>query len=265
MGSYLEAILAFHRARVNADARDIRLMEEAAVRSAEKDPPRPFAASLRRSEVAVIAEVKRRSPSRGELCPDLDASLLAAEYADGGAACLSVLTDSAHFGGSPDDLARARAAVTLPVLRKDFTVSLKDVFDARIMGADAVLLIAAGLNDDELRTFRAAAEGLGMAALVEVHDEHEAERAITCGARLVGVNQRDLHTFDVDGERAARVAKLLPAAAIKVAESGISSAADVARLAEAGFDAVLIGERLVTAHDRGAALRPLAAVRAGGS
>lgn len=260
MGSYLEAILAFHRARAATDSRDVARLEAAAVAAVEEDPPRPFSASLRRSDVAVIAEVKRRSPSRGDLRLELDPALVAVQYAAGGAACLSVLTDSEHFAGSAEDLSAARAAVTLPVLRKDFTVSLKDVFDARIMGADAILLIAAGLSDEEMTAFAEAAVALSMAPLVEVHDEEEAERALTCGASLIGVNQRDLRTFEVDTERALRIGKLLPAGSIKVAESGISSAADVRRLAQAGFDAVLVGESFITSDDARQAVERLTGI-----
>jgi len=205
----------------------------------------------------VIAEVKRRSPSKGDLDPALDPAALAVEYEAGGAACLSVLTDGEYFGGSAGDLVAARSAVALPVLRKDFTVSDRDVLDARVMGADAVLLIAAALDDDDLARFHALTRSLGMDALVEVHDEAELARALDVGATLVGVNQRDLSTFEVDGDRAERVASAIPAGVLAVAESGIDGPAAARRLADAGYAAVLVGEALVRAGDRGAAVRAL--------
>jgi indole-3-glycerol phosphate synthase len=207
--------------------------------------------------VAVIAEVKRRSPSKGDLAPDLDPVALARAYAAGGAACLSVLTDVEFFGGSPDDLAAARAACALPVLRKDFTVSALDVADARVMGADAVLLIAAALDDAELHDLMALATELDLDALVEIHDEAELDRAVAVGARLVGVNQRDLVTFEVDTARAVRMAPQMPAGVVRVAESGIAGAADARVLADAGYHAVLVGELLVTSGDPEAAVAAL--------
>jgi indole-3-glycerol phosphate synthase len=180
-------------------------------------------------------------------------------YAEGGAACLSVLTDSEFFGGSPDDLRAARAATKRPVLRKDFTVSPADVCDARLMGADAVLLIVAALDDAELRDFHALAGEVGLDVLVEIHDEAELERALAAGATLIGVNQRDLVTFQVDNERAVRVGKAIPPSVGKVAESGIRGPADARALHEAGFDAILVGESLVTSADPAAALTALRA------
>jgi indole-3-glycerol phosphate synthase len=187
---------------------------------------------------------------------------MAKTYAEGGADCLSVLTDDEFFGGSTNDLREARvAAPGLPVLRKDFTVSEADVYDARAMGADAVLLIVAALDDTELATFRQLAGQLGMAVLVEVHDDEELERALGAGADLVGVNQRDLRTFEVDRARAERLAASIPPGVVKVAESGIGGAADAAALAGAGYDAVLVGESLVTAPDPAAAVRMLKGAR----
>jgi indole-3-glycerol phosphate synthase len=205
-----------------------------------------------------VAEVKRRSPSKGALAPELDPAGLASAYAAGGAACLSVLTDRDFFGGSADDLAVARAACDLPVLRKDFTVSPRDVADARLMGADAVLLIAAALDADELAELHALAERLGLDALVEVHDERELAVAVDVGAALIGVNQRDLVTFEVDTDRAVRLAGHMPSQVVAVAESGIRGPADARRLAEAGYHAVLVGESLVTATDPAAAVHALA-------
>jgi indole-3-glycerol phosphate synthase len=183
--------------------------------------------------------------------------VLAKDYEAGGAACLSVLTDERYFGGSPADVAAARAAVDLPVLRKDFTVAEADVCDARIMGADAILLIVAALDDVELRSFRALAAELGLAALLEVHDEHELERAVAADADLIGVNQRDLRTFEVDRDLAARLAAAMPAGVVKVAESGVRDARDATALLAAAYDAVLVGESLVTSGDPAGAVRSM--------
>jgi indole-3-glycerol phosphate synthase len=254
MPSYLADILAAHRADARDDHRD---PDEMADHAATMAPPRDFTGALRASGISCIAEVKRRSPSKGDLDPGLQPDLVAKEYVAGGAACLSVLTDERFFGGSIDDLVAARDASGLPVLRKDFTVQEADVVDARLMGADAVLLIAAALDDEELARFQARADALGLAALVEVHDEAELDRALAAGARLVGVNQRDLRTFTVDQDRAAALAAHIPADVVAVAESGIRDGAEARRLADAGYDAILVGETLVRAPDRAAALRTL--------
>ncbi|MEY2476057.1 MAG: indole-3-glycerol phosphate synthase [Actinomycetota bacterium] len=254
MATYLDEIIASHRAAARADTRPVEGLIEAA-KAAE--PVRPFRAALRADGLSVIAEIKRRSPSKGDLAPDLDPGVLAKDYEAGGAACLSVLTDETYFGGSAADVTAARAAVDLPVLRKDFTVSEADVCDARIMGADAVLLIAAALDDAELVAFRALAGELRLAALVEVHDEAELERAVAAGADLVGVNQRDLRTFEVDRELASRLAERMPADVVKVAESGVRDQPDASALRAAGYDAVLVGESLVTAGDPAEAVRAM--------
>lgn len=209
------------------------------------------------SHLAVIAEVKRRSPSKGDLAAGLDPAVLAATYESAGATCMSVLTDGEHFGGSPADLEAARAACRLPVLRKDFTVDARDVCDARLMGADCVLLIAAALDQSELRDFHGLAREIGLDALVEVHDERELERALSVGASLVGVNQRDLVTFRVDHDRAVRMGAAFPDGVTSVAESGVRGRADAEALRAAGYDAVLVGEHLVTATDTRAALTVL--------
>ena len=213
--------------------------------------------------LAVIAEVKRRSPSKGDLAPDLDPVGLAAAYRQGDATCLSVLTDVEFFGAHPGDLARARDASGLPVLRKDFTVSAHDVADARILGADAVLLIAAALDDAELADFRSLALELDLDALVEVHDEAEMARATALGATLVGVNNRDLRSFQVDLENTERLAALAPADALLVTESGIFTPADVERLEDAGAKAMLVGESLMRQADVEAATRALLGRAAG--
>jgi indole-3-glycerol phosphate synthase len=254
MPIYLEEILASHRARAAADD---RVLGDLVERAHATPAPRDFAAALRGDGLSCIAEIKRRSPSKGDLDPDLQPELVAKEYVAGGAACLSVLTDSDFFGGAAADLAAARQASGLPVLRKDFTVQEADVVDARLMGADAVLLIVAGLEDELLRRCAALADELGLAALVEVHDAQELERALAMGSRLVGVNQRDLRTFQVDHERACALATDIPADVLAVAESGIRDAHDARQLAESGYDAILVGEALVRAQDRAGQLREL--------
>jgi len=254
MPSYLADILTSHRAQARDEGRN---PDELADRARSMPPTRDFASALRGTGITCIAEVKRRSPSKGDLDPDLQPDLVAKEYVAGGASCLSVLTDAAFFGGSIDDLQAARQASGLPVLRKDFTVAEVDVVDARLMGADAVLLIAAALDDGELARFHQRADDLGLAVLVEVHDEAELDRALEAGARLVGVNQRDLRTFTVDHDRARALAARIPADVVAVAESGIRDGDDARRLADAGYDAILVGESLVRATDRAAALRAL--------
>lgn len=256
MATYLDRILDWHRERVDADRRDVAALVE---QCAALPPTRGFASALRGdSRLGVISEVKRRSPSKGDLFADLDPAELASTYERGGASCLSVLTDDAHFGGSAADLAAARAAVPLPVIRKDFTVSALDVCDARLMGADCVLLIVAALSDDELHEFGELAAAIGLDALVETHDEAEVERALNAGSTgLIGVNQRDLVTFKVDQERAVRVAAAIPHDVVKVAESGVRGRADAVALAAAGYDAVLVGEHLVTSGDPAAAVADL--------
>jgi indole-3-glycerol phosphate synthase len=262
MPAYLDTIIAAHRALADEDRRDAGELE---AQAAACPPPRPFAAALTSvsasGRLAVISEIKRRSPSKGDLDLSLDPAAVAAEYESGGAACLSVLTDQAFFGGAPDDLRAARSACSLPVLRKDFTVSAADVCDARLMGADAVLLIVAALSDGELATFLELARRLSLTALVEVHDGDELSRALGAGATVVGVNQRDLRTFEVDHDRAVALAASFPAGIVAVAESGIRDAADAARLADAGYAAVLVGETLVRAGDRRAAVAELVGAR----
>ena len=221
---------------------------------------RGFSARLRidsQAGLAIIAEIKRRSPSKGVLNSDLDPARLATTYEQAGASCMSVLTDEHFFGGSVDDLQRARAATRLPVLRKDFTVSLHDVCDARLMGADCVLLIVAALSPTELRDMHALAIEIGLDVLVETHDEREIDQALEAGAKLIGVNQRDLKTFAVDHERAVRVAGHIPDGVLKVAESGVRNRDDAASLRSAGYDAILVGETLVVSEDPAATLATL--------
>ncbi len=258
--TYLDRILASHRAAATADTRSLDALVSQA---AEQPPCRGFRHALASADgLGVISEVKRRSPSKGDLNRDLDPAELAKDYERGGATCLSVLTDVEFFAGSAADLAAARAAVSLPVLRKDFTVSAHDVVDARLMGADAVLLIVAALDDAELKDFAALAGELGLDALVETHDEAEVERALAIGADLIGVNQRDLVTFAVDTDRAVRVGRQLPTGVVRVAESGIGGPDDAVPLAAAGYDAVLVGETLVRSGDPATAVAGLRAVKA---
>lgn len=256
MATYLDEIMAAHRAAAQADSRSV---DELAARAAVAPHPRDFAAALTGDGVSVIAEIKRRSPSKGLLSPALVPEALAKEYALGGAAALSVLTDESFFGGSAADLMAARSSVDLPVLRKDFTVGPLDVLDARLMGADALLVIVAALDDAELKELLELTQELGLAALVEAHDEREVDRALAAGAGIVGVNQRDLVTFRVDADRAVRVAAAIPDGVIKVAESGITTTDGAARLADAGYDAILVGEHLVTSGDPARAVSELVA------
>lgn len=258
MPTYLDRILEHHRALAASDLRPLdALIDEACSMPAT----RGFADALRRESagrgLAVISEIKRRSPSKGDLNVGLDPAEMARTYERGGASCLSVLTDGEFFGGSAEDLQAARAACSLPVIRKDFTVSAADVCDTRLIGADCVLLIAAALDPTELRDLHALAVELGLDALVEIHDEAELDHALAAGATLIGVNQRDLVTFQVDHERAVRMAGAIPDRAVKVAESGVRGAEDARLLRAAGYDAVLVGETLVTAPDPAAAIASL--------
>jgi len=255
MATYLDRIIDRHREAAQQDQRPLADLIEAA---AALPPARGFRAALADvPHLAVISEVKRRSPSKGDLNAGLDPALLAADYERGGASCLSVLTDEEFFGGSVADLQAARDACGLPVLRKDFTVSQRDVVDARLMGADCVLLIAAALEPAELIAYHRLAVEIGLDVLVEIHDEPELEVALAAGATLVGVNQRDLVTFQVDHERALRMAGVMPPGVVRVAESGVRGAADAASLHAAGYHAVLVGETLVTSGDPAAAIAEL--------
>lgn len=218
---------------------------------------RNFRAALRERSPAVIAEIKKASPSKGAIAPDIAPARVAREYEQGGAAALSVLTDEKFFQGSLEDLVEARQATRLPVLRKDFILEEIQIAEAAAFGADAVLLIAAALSPERLRQFRQYAEQFRMDALVEVHDENELDAALASGATLVGVNNRNLRTFQVTLETSLRLAPRIPAGVLKVSESGIESPLDIRRLREAGFEAFLIGEHLVRCQDRAAALMAL--------
>jgi indole-3-glycerol phosphate synthase len=252
--SVLDAILARTRERVAAErARRPLHASHPAVSGAPA--VRPFAEALvRPGRVNVIAEHKRRSPSRGAIREDLAPADVARGYEEAGAAAISVLTDEAFFGGRLAHLEEVRRATSLPVLRKDFVVDPWQVWEARAAGADAVLLIAAALTDGELRRLLDVAGEAGLAALVEVHDRPELDRALGAGARVVGVNNRDLKTLAVSLDTALRLAPSIPDDVAAVAESGIRSSADLVRLREAGYDAFLVGERLMAAPDPGAEL-----------
>lgn len=255
--TYLDRIVAWHRHRAAGDERHL---DDLRARCLTMSACRGFRSRLSSDSadgLSIITEIKRRSPSKGDLDIGLDAAELAGKYRDGGSSCLSVLTDEEFFGGSIRDLQTAAAASGLPVLRKDFTVSALDVLDARLMGADCVLLIAAALSDGELAEFHGLAREVGLDALVEIHDEVELERAMKVGADLIGVNQRDLVTFQVDHERALRMGSVMPDSVVRVAESGVRGADDARALREAGYQAVLVGESIVTSADPTAAVRAL--------
>ena len=226
-------------------------------RAARTDPPKDAVAALRGKGVDVIAEVKRCSPSKGALAAIADPAGLAADYVAGGASIVSVLTERRRFGGSLDDLASVRRAVDVPVLRKDFVVSPYQIWEARAYGADLVLLIVAALDQTRLVSFVERVESLGMTPLVEVHDREEARRAVDAGARLIGVNARNLHTLEVDRTIFADLAPDLPRECVKVAESGIRGPHDLLAYAAAGADAVLVGEGVVTGRDPRQAVREL--------
>jgi indole-3-glycerol phosphate synthase len=247
----LDEILATKRAELALlhESEALDTLRRAAL---EARPARDFAGALRRPDglLAVVAEIKRRSPSKGELAPDLDPAVFAKAYETGGAAALSVLTDTPFFGGSVDDLQAARAAVELPALRKDFTLAETQVYESRAIGADAVLLIVAALPDDALLAgLRQLAEDIGIVAVVEAHDDAELDRALAAGATVVGVNARDLGTFGEDLGLSERLVDRIPGEVIAVAESAIRSPADAERMADAGYDAVLVGEALVSSND----------------
>jgi indole-3-glycerol phosphate synthase len=228
---------------------------------ADVDPARDPMPHLRGAGSSVIAEVKRRSPSKGDLAAITDPAALARDYAAGGAAAISVLTEQRRFGGSLDDLRAVRAAVDTPVLRKDFIVEPYQLVEARAAGADLALLIVAALDDDLLRRLYDEAGQLGLTVLVEVHDEPETERAVALGAELIGVNARNLKTLAVDEGTFARLAPLIPDDRVKVAESGVTGPEDVRRLVAEGARAVLVGEALVRDGDPQGAVRRMTGVQ----
>ena len=218
---------------------------------------RDFRQALVGGEMAIIAEVKRRSPSRGVIREDFDPVRIAREYEKNGAAAVSVLTDATFFGGSNEDLTAVKKEISFPVLRKEFIIDPWQIHETRAIGADALLLIGAILGKSELREYRELAASLGLAALVEVHDRRELEAALAAGAEIIGINNRDLRTFVTDIGTSLALAPLIPADRIVVAESGIRSRQEIETLQRAGVRAFLIGETLVVAPDIGAALRGL--------
>ncbi len=246
-----EDLAVRRRATSEADLRDLLAAQPAAA-----DPRPAFAAP----GLSVIAEVKRRSPSKGDLADIPDPTVLARAYADGGADAISVLTEQRRFGGSLDDLRAVRAAVPTPLLRKDFVVTDYQLLEARAAGADLVLLIVAALPDSLLAELHAASVELGLTPLVEVHDEAEVERALDLGADLVGINARNLKTLEVDPDTFGRLAPLLPEGVLAVAESGVAGPEDAARHAAEGADVVLVGEALVKDGDPRAAVAAMKAV-----
>lgn len=250
----LAKIVTHKRATLAGVASQRRDLER---RAAVRIAPRDFKAALAANPPAIVSEVKKASPSQGLFTGDFRPASIATVYAAGGAAALSVLTDDEFFQGSLADLEAARAAVSIPVLRKDFTIDELHVVESAAHGADAILLIAAILDVPQMRAFRVLAAGYGMAALVEVHDDAELDAALASGAEIVGVNNRNLHTFEVTLATSLRLAKRIPAGVVKVAESGIHSREDVRTLRAAGFDAFLIGEHLMKSPDPAAALREL--------
>lgn len=252
----LEQIIVRKRAELVAERAAVNI---ATLEEHRRPARRGFRKALAASRPAIIAEIKKASPSAGVIAQEFDPSEIAAGYQDGGAAALSVLTDKQFFQGSLQDLVRARLATHLPVLRKDFTLDRYHLLQASAEGADAVLLIVAALNDEELKSLMADALELELDTLVEVHDEDELDRAVAAGADLIGVNNRNLKTLDVSLETSLQLAKKLPSGTLAVSESGIRTSEDIRRLMDAGYQAFLIGESLMKQPDPGGALAKLIA------
>ena len=254
----LGSIVAEARERATALGADRRRLE---TRAQETPEGPPLMDALLRPEVAVIAEVKRRSPSKGVIAGSLSAPDQAAAYHRGGAAAISVLTEPRHFGGSADDLESARSAVPIPLLKKDFHVDEAQIIEARALGASALLLIARALDPVVLKSLVRVANDWHVEPLVEIRDEAELDRALEAGARVIGINNRNLETLEIDAATSDRLLPLIPADRVAVAESGVSSREDVERYARAGADAVLVGSSISAAADPAAAVRALASVR----
>ena len=257
-GTILERIVEDTRRR-NAFERTIRPFPVVidSCRSMPRNTGLPFERALRGGGMSFICEVKRASPSKGLIAPDLCPVDLAREYEAAGASAVSVLTEPHFFMGSDRHLEDVARSVTIPILRKDFVVDEYQIYRAKEMGASAVLLIASILSDAQLEGFSRLASSLGLSAIVETHDAFEVERAVSCGARIIGVNNRDLRTFDVDLGTSIGLADSIPDGVVAVSESGIRTRDDVARLQEAGFDAVLVGETLMRSPDRASAIKGL--------
>lgn len=250
-GTILDEIMTFHRENLPKIMREIPLADLRALTSVAP-PTLDFYAALKKPGVSLIAECKKASPSKGLMVPHYNAAELAREYAKAGASAISVLTDARHFQGSLADLRDVKEAVVkkkVPVLRKDFIFDPYQVYEARVAGADALLLIAAVLSDADLRELLALIHRLEMNALIEVHTEEELARVLPLQPRIVGVNNRNLQTFEVDFDNTARLRKVIPAEVVTVGESGIKTAVDVRKMAQIGVDAILVGETLVKSKD----------------
>lgn len=260
MNGFLEEVVERTRADVAA-RREVVPLEALQERLEPAPRGRPFSEALVQEGISLIAEMKRASPSKGPIRPDATVTDIVQAYEAAGASACSVLTEPHWFGGSLDDLVEARAACELPLLRKDFIVDPYQLAEARIAGADAVLLIVAALDPNDLASLQDQAGEIGLDCLVEVHDEEELGTALECGAEVIGVNNRNLQTLDVDPDTALRLLVDAPAGSIVVAESGITSNADVQRLEEAGVDAILVGEALMREDDPASAVHALLGTR----
>ncbi|MFT5087143.1 MAG: indole-3-glycerol phosphate synthase [Candidatus Latescibacterota bacterium] len=256
MANILEEIAVYKREFIASRKREHSLVDMK-LRAADCSQPADFSAALRQDGISLIAEIKKASPSKGVIRADFDPERIAATYAENGAHCLSVLTDEAYFQGSDAYLQTARKTSGLPALRKDFTLDEYQIYEARALGADAVLLIVALMDGSQLDDFIGRAAELELAALVEVHDGEELARADEAGAQLIGVNNRDLKTFNTSLDTTFELLESMPEGAIVVSESGINHREDVERLAKAGVDAILVGEALMRERDIGAKLREL--------
>lgn len=256
MGSFLRSVSDAQRAEAAARRSDGAL-ERAKDAAATAPPPRDFVRALAAPRMSLVAEVKRASPSAGPIAPGIDAVALARAYEAGGAAAVSVLTEPRYFHGSLDDLRAVRAAVSIPVLRKDFVCDPLHVWEARAAGADALLLIVAALSQTELVSLADLAQEIGMATLVEAHSAGEVARAVDSGARVIGINTRDLATLEVDSATVGRLRRMIPDGVIVVGESGVKERIDVESMERVGCDAVLVGEALVRARDPAAKIREL--------
>ncbi len=256
MANILEEIAAYKRDFVR-QCKSRRSMADMRSASGDAPPPEDFSAALQGDGMAVIAEIKKASPSKGIIREDFDPERIAASYSENGASALSVLTDQAYFQGHDDYLISARRIAELPVLRKDFTIDPYQIYEARVIGADAILLIVALMDGQQLEDLIGLSGELGMAALVEVHDDGELQQSLASTADLIGINNRDLRTFETTLETTFALRPAIPDGVTVVSESGINSSDDVERLAEVGIDAVLVGEAMMREPDPGAKLREL--------